>query len=498
MAQFTFKCPQCGTDIEADDSLCGQVAECPSCGKGIVIPRNITNKPSPSVRLRPVSRDLPPASQPASATSMPNRITEFERMAEKEAERRRQERRHESMMMVLKVAVALVLIGGGGIFGFMKWNETKRIEAEQLRAQREAAQKAEREEAERQCRIAKEEKEKKDAMVSAFHAYLDREEARLKNIIEESKIACEAIDIDRNELSEELERIEKENARRAELSQKRGTERYDKAEHVLLIMKSQELSRMFDKYCGEDLTAIRTKYENEVNAILKLYRESTARLRKNKEKYYASVKGINEEVNKKNERASSKISAASLEAEIALKDQQRRLVELKARENRLKKDFQGPKVRNEISEVRKQITELEEVIATTRSLVTANRAQAAHMDATTAESSARRKFDTALEVRQSDDNDVHSDVQHKSNIFQLAGRYEQVTLDKLRTAMRISSEFQVARAAEARKKLDYITRSTANLELMKADEIENLRKKVVAELAENVVDDGKKAKSDEH
>ena len=40
MAEFTFNCPQCGAPIEADDSIRGQVAECPYCGKGIVVPRS--------------------------------------------------------------------------------------------------------------------------------------------------------------------------------------------------------------------------------------------------------------------------------------------------------------------------------------------------------------------------------------------------------------------------------------------------------------------------
>ena len=39
MAEFEFNCPQCGQTIEADESLRGQVAECPHCGKGIVVPR---------------------------------------------------------------------------------------------------------------------------------------------------------------------------------------------------------------------------------------------------------------------------------------------------------------------------------------------------------------------------------------------------------------------------------------------------------------------------
>ena len=39
MANLQFKCPQCGNEIVADDSYQGQVAECPHCGKGIVVPQ---------------------------------------------------------------------------------------------------------------------------------------------------------------------------------------------------------------------------------------------------------------------------------------------------------------------------------------------------------------------------------------------------------------------------------------------------------------------------
>ncbi len=40
MMNFEFKCPQCGQMVEADEAYRGQVAECPHCGKGIVIPRH--------------------------------------------------------------------------------------------------------------------------------------------------------------------------------------------------------------------------------------------------------------------------------------------------------------------------------------------------------------------------------------------------------------------------------------------------------------------------
>ena len=497
MAQFTFKCPQCGADIEAEDSFRGQVAECPSCGKGIVIPRNITNKPSPSVRLRPVSRDLPTASQTTSATTTPNRVTEFERMAEKEAERRRQEMRHENMMLLVKVAVVLVLVGGGGIFGFMKWSESKRIEAEQLRAQREAEQAAEREEAERKELLAKEEKEKKSQALTAFHAYLDREEARLKDVIEEAKIAREAIDIDQKELTEELNRIEKEDARLAEISRKRKNKRYDKAEHVLLILKSHELGRLYDKYCGEDLTATRAKYEKAVNTILKMRQEETSRLRANREKYFASIKGIDEEVEQKTLQAKKRIDAANNEAVANLRSIEKKRAKLEQEKKNIEKGsisvaIRGKKNREKrIAEIDAELARLDDMIHTARAVVSGRDVDYAQQDTDVTLATGQKRYARATEARQEADNEVHADMQHESNIFQLASRYEQITLDKLRTAMRVSSEFQSAKAAEARNKLEYITRSAANLELMKSEEIEEIRKKVVAKLAEEVTGDGK-------
>ena len=41
MAEFQFKCPQCGADVLAEDELRGQVLSCPYCKKGIVVPNKI-------------------------------------------------------------------------------------------------------------------------------------------------------------------------------------------------------------------------------------------------------------------------------------------------------------------------------------------------------------------------------------------------------------------------------------------------------------------------
>ena len=68
MAEFKFNCPQCGQEIEADESARGQVAKCPHCEKGIVIPRN-----SQKSRLRPpMSRPKVSVDAPAEPRTPPS------------------------------------------------------------------------------------------------------------------------------------------------------------------------------------------------------------------------------------------------------------------------------------------------------------------------------------------------------------------------------------------------------------------------------------------
>lgn len=152
----------------------------------------------------------------------------------------------------------------------------------------------------------------------------------------------------------------------------------------------------------------------------------------------------------------------------------------------MQKGLKGPRERQRIREIEDEITRLEEVIATTRSLVSANKAQAAHLTATEAETSARRKFDTALEERQSDDNDVHADTRHEDKIYQIAKRYERGTLDRLHTEFSKRIQSLNAKVSDARQKLDFVTGTVANVDFMKADETEGVRKKVMAKLMEGV------------
>lgn len=65
MAEFQFRCPQCQKTVSTDDSYKGQVAECPFCGKGIVVPSSITAGKKILVRRARTADDI----------AVPNSIT---------------------------------------------------------------------------------------------------------------------------------------------------------------------------------------------------------------------------------------------------------------------------------------------------------------------------------------------------------------------------------------------------------------------------------------
>lgn len=84
MAEFQFKCPQCGQVVEADETCCGQTAECPFCGKGIVVPpsnpqlgiaRNAGSEGTAERLLPPMQKPLMPGSTSKERAVIPERLT---------------------------------------------------------------------------------------------------------------------------------------------------------------------------------------------------------------------------------------------------------------------------------------------------------------------------------------------------------------------------------------------------------------------------------------
>ena len=221
MATFDFTCPQCGVTVEADDSYRGMVLECPSCGKGIVVPRGT---PALRPKLKPVTQEEQP--EDLNAVAIRRRLAEQE--AEEAAALAKEQaiaariRKQWMLSALVKCAVAVVVLGAAA-YGLSVW---RRNRAEQESVREAERQRMEAENAlERQGRAAEWEKR--------------REEARQRQLEEAAK---------RDEvIKQRKEKYERERAEQKRLREEREKERQDKiAAAAALVKERKERAEKFD------------------------------------------------------------------------------------------------------------------------------------------------------------------------------------------------------------------------------------------------------------
>ena len=133
-----FKCPQCGQTVEADESDRGQVAACPHCGKGIVVPRG---KP----RLAPVGnvgmggraeRSIPSEQNPFKPTPPPREQVaipkRFARPTQDEAvppNAPRAKSLARKIIVILLVVIGLAVMAGVASYGgYLYFGDMPRLE----------------------------------------------------------------------------------------------------------------------------------------------------------------------------------------------------------------------------------------------------------------------------------------------------------------------------------------------------------------------------------
>ncbi len=222
MATFDFTCPQCGVTIEAEESYRGMVLECPSCGKGIVVPR-VGGVPRP--KLKHVAQQQE-KQEDLNAVAIRRRLAEQE--AEAAAERVKEQafaakaRKQRMLSAVVKSAIALVLVGATA-FGVSAW---RRHAAEQERVREEERQRAEAENArERKEREAEWQKKRAEAQQEAekrAEAEKKRKEERERERAEQKRLrderekerqdkiaAAESLKRERKERAEKFDRVGK-------------------------------------------------------------------------------------------------------------------------------------------------------------------------------------------------------------------------------------------------------------------------------------------------
>ena len=404
----------------------------------------------------------------------------------------------------MKTVFLVLIIGGLAAAGFWYITENDRADkAEAYRRHQAEIAKREAEEKERLARQKEEDdrlrKERAEAMakedaVRLFLNYIDREEERLKDETEELKIKLEKVDIDQNSMSEELQSIERANAVRVASVAKRKEQQRDKIERVLALLRSPTLNRLARTYCGEDLVALRSRFEGEVQKIKDVDDKYQKRFRDNLKRYEDAVAGADEAVNRK-----LKTARAKYDTVIKGMDSNR-LPKLKAQLSAVENEIAKINKKKSPSEWDKRNRErlqqqqilLQNQIAQFEDVGGLAAADIAHMEATEAETEARRKFDTAGKALTLDNTAALAERDYEQDIYNLAMRYEEASLDKIRDAMQRCRELRGLQLEQAEKKLAFLKKSSVNVDFLNAQEVEEMRKKVVKTISEEMLEGGSK------
>ena len=400
----------------------------------------------------------------------------------------------------MKTVICVIFIVGLSAAGFWYVTENERADRElAFQRQQERQRKFEEQERERaemqrkeDERLRKEQTETtaKENAVKMFLAYIDREENRLKDEIEEAEINLQKLDIDQNSLSDELRAIESANAVRVASATQRNEKHRDKIERVRALLSSPVLNRLARTYCGEDLSAILADFEAEVQKIKDIDDQFHKRIRSNLSKYQEAVKGADEKVNRKLKAARDKYKfvqsqmdperASKLQAQLA--DVERRIERIlgkKKQSNWDKRDLE--RLQNQQILLQNQLSNYKDVTG----LASAN---ILHMDATEAETEARRTYDRAGKSLTMDNAMAQSERDYEQDVYNMAKRYEDKSLGRIRDAINFSVIKSGEEMKRAKKHHSFLMQKAVNLDMMSAEEIEALRKEIANSTIKSLIE----------
>jgi len=400
----------------------------------------------------------------------------------------------------MKMVFLVLIVGGLAAAGFWYMTENDRADkAEAYRrrqaeiARREADEKeraARQKEEDERLRLERKEALAKEDAVRLFLNYIEREEDRLKEEKEEAKIALEKIDVDQDSLSEELRAIEQANAARVASAEKRNEKQRDKIERVGAMLRSETLNRLARTYCGEDLSALRSEFEAAVQYIKDVQDRFRSRKDSNRQKYNEMVADADEKVNRKLKAAKEKYNSYSKNVDASripnlkkqLADVERSIERILAKKSQSKWDKRDlENLQNRQVILQNQIAQFEDV----GGLAAAN---AAHMEATDAETEARRKFNRAAETLRDDDIAAQEERDHEQDVFVVASRFQDRSLDKIRLAMQNARQIRGAELAQVEKKLAFLKRSSVNVDFLNAKEVEEMRRKIAKTISAEILE----------
>ena len=102
-----------------------------------------------------------------------------------------------------------------------------------------------------------------------------------------------------------------------------------------------------------------------------------------------------------------------------------------------------------------------------------------------AETSARRKSDIAIVEKEESDVQVLKEISFESDVFNLAVSYENRSLDRVRNAIMLARSQWSDKLDVAKKKLEFLSSSSGNMDFLNAEEVERVRKRIAGRIADD-------------
>jgi hypothetical protein len=250
------------------------------------------------------------------------------------------------------------------------------------------------------------------------------------------------------------------------------------------------LNRLAKTYCGEDLTALQAEFEAEVQKIKDVDDKYQKKMRSNLSKYDEAVKGADEKVNKRLKAARDKYKSVQKhmdpdrlkKLQAQLEDVERRIERIlgkKTKSNWDKRDLE--RLQNQQILLQNQISNYTDVTG----LASAN---ILHMDATEAETEARRTYDRAGKTLSMDNSMALLERDYEQDVYNMAKRYEDKSLGRIRDAINFTGIMRGEKMIQAKKHLSFLKQKAANFDILNAEEIEKLRKEIANSTMKSLIE----------
>ena len=259
------------------------------------------------------------------------------------------------------------------------------------------------------------------------------------------------------------------------------------------MLKSVVLNRLARTYCGEDLSRMRSAFEGEMQKIKDVDDKYQKRIKGNLKKYDETVKGVDEKVNKRLKSAREKYESVQKQMDPnRLAKLQKELADVERKIERiLGKKMQSKWDKRDLAQLQNQQIVLQNQISSYTDITGLASGNIMHMEATEAEAEARRTFDRAGKALEMDNTAALMERDYEQDIYNRVREFENASVDKIRLAMNLTRQAREKTLHEKKKRLSLLKENSVNIDMMKAEEIEEKRKEVVKKLLEIEVEETK-------